>query len=223
MLVVNNLLDSDAYPWPADWYRRFKIDPALQPGEEESGNFRLWFIDNANHTSRVDAHRVSYVGVLEQAFRDVSAWVEKGVPPPTSTNYKVVDDQIVLPPTAAERGGIQPVVDLTADGGVTTHVAIGEPVEFTATIQVPPGTGKVVNAEWDFNGTGDFQSANCAQCNGTQENVTLGATHTYSQAGTFFAGLRATSQRDGDTDTSLNQVASGAFIYNLGRVRVVVQ
>ena len=223
MLVVNNLLDSDAYPWPADWYRRFKIDPALQPGEEESGNFRLWFIDNANHTSRVDAHRVSYVGVLEQAFRDVSAWVEKGVPPPTSTNYKVVDDQIVLPPTAAERGGIQPVVDLTADGGVTTHVAIGEPVEFTATIQVPPGTGKVVNAEWDFNGTGDFQSANYAQCNGTQENVTLSATHTYSQAGSFVAGLRATSQRDGDTDTSLNQVASGAFIYNLGRVRVVVQ
>jgi DNA-binding transcriptional ArsR family regulator len=47
-------------------------------------------------------------------------------------------------------------------------------------------------------------------------------THTYSQAGTYFAGLRATSQRDGDTDTSLNQITSYGFVYNLGRARVVV-
>ncbi len=36
-------------------------------------------------------------GVLYQALRDVSAWVEKGVPPPPSTSYKVVDGQIVVP------------------------------------------------------------------------------------------------------------------------------
>jgi hypothetical protein len=218
MIVMQTLLDSDAYPWPADWYRRFKIDPA-----GESGNFRLWFYDNANHTSTTDAHRVSYVGELEQAFRDIRAWVEKRVPPPRSTSYKIVNDQIVLPPTGATRGGIQPVVDLTANGGPTAHVAVGQPVTFTATIQVPPGTGKVVNAEWDFHGTGNFQTANCAQCNGTRETATLSTTQTYSQAGTYLAGLRATSQRTGDTNTNLNQISSYAFIYNLGRVRVVVR
>lgn len=217
MIVMQTLLDSDAYPWPADWYRRFKIDPA-----GESKNFRLWFYDNANHTSTVDAHRVSYIGELEQAFRDISAWVEKRVPPPRSTTYKMVHNQIVLPPTAAQRGSIQPVVDLTADGGATAHVAVGQPVTFKATIQVPPRTGKVVNAEWDFDGTGNFQTATCTQCNGTKETVTLSATHTYSQSGTFFAGVRGTSQRDGDTNTSQNQISSYDFIYNLGRVRIIV-
>jgi PKD domain len=222
MIVMNTLLDTDAYPWGADWYRRFRLDPALPAGTKESDQFRLWFTDNANHTSLVDAHRVSYVGVLQQALRDVSAWVEKGVPPAPSTNYKMVDDQVVLPPTAAERRGIQPVVKLTADGGVTAQAATGQPVTLTATIEVPPGTGKVVNAEWDFNGTGDFQSADCPQCNGTQEKVTLTTTHAYSQPGTFFAALRVTSQRDGDTNTASNQVNSYAFIFNLGRARVVV-
>jgi hypothetical protein len=222
MIVVQTTLDTDAYPWPADWYRRFKIDRALRPGEKESDIFRLWFIDNANHTARTDAHRVSYVGALEQAFRDLIGWVEKRVPPPPSTHYKMVDDQVVLPPTAARRRGIQPVVNLTANGGVTAHVAVGQPVTLKATIVVPPGTGKVVNAEWDFNGTGDFQGASCAQCNGTLETATLATTHTYSQAGTFYAGLRATSQRQGDTNTSTTQITSYGFIYNLGRVRIVV-
>jgi hypothetical protein len=95
-------------------------------------------------------------------------------------------------------------------------------VTFAATIQVPPGTGKVVSAEWDFNGAGNFQSANCAQCNGTRETATLSTTQTYSKAGTYFAGLRATSQRNGDTNTNLNQISAYDFIYNLGRVRVVV-
>jgi hypothetical protein len=153
----------------------------------------------------------------------VSAWVEKGVAPPRSTSYKVAQDQIVLPKTAAKRGGIQPVVVLTANGGVTAHVGVDQPVTFKATVEVPPGTGKVVNAEWDFNGTGSFESASCAQCNGTREISTLSTTHTYSQPGTYFASLRGTSQRNGDTNTNLDQDSSFAFIHNLGRVRVVVR
>jgi hypothetical protein len=80
----------------------------------------------------------------------------------------------------------------------------------------------VVKAEWDFNGNANFQSASCAQCDGTLETATVSTTQSYSQAGTYFAALRATSQRDGDTNTNLNQISSYDFIYNLGRVRVVV-
>ena len=38
MIVMQTSLDSDAYPWPADWYRRFKIDPAGEkPRTSDSG------------------------------------------------------------------------------------------------------------------------------------------------------------------------------------------
>ena len=39
-------------------------------------------------------HVVNYRGVLEQALRDVAAWVERGIAPPPSTNYEWVDGQI---------------------------------------------------------------------------------------------------------------------------------
>jgi len=47
--------------------------------------------------------------------------------------------------------------------------------------------------------------------------VTLKATYSFSQPGTYFPVLRATSQREGDPKTPY------ARIQNLGRVRVVVK
>ena len=85
---------------------------------------------SARGTQRI----VSYLGVLHQALRDLSAWVEKGVEPPQSTNYKVVDGQVQVPPTAAERKGIQPVVTVKANGGARAEAAAGQPVTFTAVI-----------------------------------------------------------------------------------------
>jgi hypothetical protein len=97
---------------------------------------------------------VSYAGVLQQALRELANWVEKGVSPPQSTDYHVLDGQVVVPPTAAARRGIQPVVTLTANGGPRAEVGAGEPVQFTATVEVPPQTGTIVSAEWDFEGDG---------------------------------------------------------------------
>ena len=97
--------------------------------------------------------------MLEQALRDLAAWVEQGIAPPPSTAYVLDDGQIQLPATAAARRGIQPVVDLTANGGVRAEVAVGETVRFSALVEVPPGTGTIVAAEWDFEGSGDFPVA----------------------------------------------------------------
>ena len=89
-------------------------------GDKTDDNFRLWYTDRALHgdlsKQEYPTRTVSYLGVLQQALRDLSAWVEKGVTPPLSTNYKIEDGQVIIPATAAERKGIQPVVNLTING-----------------------------------------------------------------------------------------------------------
>jgi hypothetical protein len=225
MIVVQSLFDEIAYPGQADWYRR-KVASAL--GDRIDDRYRVWFTDHAMHQDpavmpRVDitparsTHIVNYRGVLEQALRDVAAWVERGVAPPPSTNYEVCDGQVFLPSTAAERRGIQPVVHLTANGGVRADVAVGEPVLFSALVEVPPGGGTVVAAEWDFEGNGDFPEVEPL----TNEDVsytslTLTREHRFASPGTYFPALRATSQRLGQSDSPFGRVM------NLGRVRVVV-
>jgi hypothetical protein len=212
MIMVESMMDQDAFPWQADWYRS-KAKEAL--GEHIDDTFRLWFTDQAIHgvESENSTHTVSYVSSLDQALLDVSAWVEKGVAPPPSTNYKVVDGQIVVPATAPERLGIQPVVSLMANGAARTEVPFGKKVKFLATVELPPNTGKVVSAEWDFDGTGKFaESAKFTP----GARVTLKTTHAFAKPGTYFVAVRAASQRQGD---ARNVYTS---ILNLKRVRVVV-
>lgn len=216
MILLESLVDIEALPWQADWYAR-KVEQALgKQGMEDA--FRLYFTDNAQHGfpagPPAHARTVSYRGVLEQALGDLSAWVERGVAPPASTSYEIDDSQVVVPPDAASRKGLQPVVELTVDGGDRADVGVGQPVSFSATIETPPETGDVVDAEWDFEGAGQYPvRADIATIGPT---VRLDATHTYDQPGTYFAALRATSQREGDPDTPHTR------IQNLARVRVVV-
>jgi hypothetical protein len=215
VLVLEMLMDIDALPWQADWYRS-KVKAALGPRFDD--NFALWFIDHAQHDNppagAAEAHVVSFEGVLQQALRDVSAWVEKGVKP-AQTQYEVIDTQVKVPANANERKGIQPVVELRANGGARTEVAVNQPVTFTATIEVPPNAGKVVAAEWDFEGLGSFAAAE--QLGQPQALVRLSATHSFAKPGTYFAVLRATSHRHGDMQTPY------ARIQNIARVRVVVR
>lgn len=216
MIVVESLMDEAAYPWQADWYRS-KVKANL--GDRLDDNFRLWFTDHALHTEAErledETRVVSYGNVLYQALRDVSAWVEKGTPPPANTSYKVVDGQVLVPATAAARKGIQPVITVKANGRDRAEVAVGKKVEFTAVVDVPPGTGKVVKGEWDFEGVGTFPVPAKVATPGTR--VTLRASYTFTKPGTYFPVLRAYSQRDGDVTTPYGRIP------NLGRVRVVVK
>jgi hypothetical protein len=210
-------MDQDALPWQADWYRS-RVADVLGPRLDD--NFRVWFTDHALHAEMLPrgTHTVSYFGVIHQALRDLSAWVEKGAAPPASTSYKVVDGQVLVPPTAAERKGLQPVVTVTADGGARAEVKAGEPVTFSAIVEVPPGAGRVVVAEWDFDGSGKFRDvAKLGEPEASGRQVTLKATHAFSNPGTYFPALRVASQRQGDAKTPF------ARIQNLGRVRVVVK
>ena len=217
MIVCESLMDQDAFPWQADWYRA-KVKAAL--GEHLDDNFRLWYTEHAVHSDNQrgedSTHTVSYIGVLHQALRDVSAWVEKGVPPPPSSTYEVIDGQVRVSATAAERNGIQPVVNLAANGHARADVAVGQRVRFSAVVEVPARTGRIVSAEWDLQGDGAYTAVQGFKgSSGTR--IALKATHAFSKPGTYFAALRATSQRQGDAKTLY------ARIHNLGRVRVVVR
>ena len=125
-------MDEAAVPIQAEWYRR-RVAEHL--GDRLDDQYRLWFIDNAMHTTPVvqpDDPRpvrttrvVSYLGVLHQGLRDLVDWVEHGVAPPESTPFEVAAGQVVVPATAAERKGVQPVPTLTVDGADRIEVAVG--------------------------------------------------------------------------------------------------
>jgi hypothetical protein len=189
-------------------------------GDDLEHHYRLWYIDNAQHmtavTTEQQRHVVSYQGVLEQGLRDLTAWVEEGVAPPSSSHYQVEDGQVRVPPTAAARQGIQPVIHLSADGSARAEVQVGQPVSFVAEVETPPDTGEVVAANWDFLGDGTFPDPAEVEQR-TDGHVTVTASHSFTAPGTYFTALRVASQRDGD------RVTPYARIQNIARVRVVVQ
>jgi hypothetical protein len=222
MILLESVWDREAFAWQADWYRA-KVKQHLDAKADDQ--FRLWY----------PTRTVSYLGVLQQALRDLSMWVEKGIAPAPSTNYQIVDGQVVLPATANERKGIQPVVTLQANGKGRADVAVGQPVMFTALVEVPKNAGKVVAAAWNFEGVaagtatpGDanwrFDTSGAFPVTGTftptdktGAQVRLQTTYAFSKPGTYFPTLRVAAQRQGDAKTPFARVQS------LGRVRVVVK
>jgi hypothetical protein len=215
MIVTDMLYDVDALPVYADWYAK-RVKAAL--GDRGfRDNYRLYYNDHADHLDGpVDGFRatylVNYYGIVEQALRDMSAWVEKGVKPADSSRYNLRNGQIVVPDSASSRQGIQPTVDLTVRGCSSVTVKVGQSVTFDAKVQVPQGTGKIVATEWDFAGTGTYTPVPVER---PKPTVQIQQTHRFDDPGTYFVAVKVTSQRDG---------VDGPFfkVLNLDRVRVVV-
>jgi hypothetical protein len=217
MILLGSLWDTEAYPWQSDWYRN-RVKESL--GDTFEDNFRLWFTDHANHGDFAvpgePTHIVSYLGVLQQALLDLSNWVENGIAPTASTTYQLADGQVIVPQTAQERKGIQPVVNLKANGGKRAEVSVDGKVSLSAVIEVPGGQGSIVGVEWDVDGTGRFATEEKITST-SQEKMTLTKTHSFSKPGTYFITLRAVSQRRGNAQTPFTRIR------NLDRVRVIVK
>ncbi|WP_346857924.1 hypothetical protein [uncultured Draconibacterium sp.] len=220
MIVVQNMNDGGALPWHADWFKS-RIKEHL--GDELDNHFCIFFTEHANHgdyPSQPDpTHDIVYLGVLHQALRDLSAWVEDGVEP-FSTKYNVENGQVLLPETATERGGIQPVISVKANGQERAEVKVGESVTLEAIIEVPENTGKVVLAEWNFEGGKDFVAVDDIVSHYTDSSgakAKVKTTYTFNSPGTYFPTLQGGSERNGDLETSY------AVIKNLGSARVVVK
>ncbi|WP_202410407.1 hypothetical protein [Pseudomaricurvus sp. HS19] len=219
MILLESLWDREAFPWQADWYRA-RVEEHL--GGDIDNRFRLWMTDRAlhgDHTQQDDpTQAVSYLGTLQQALRDLAAWVEEGIEPPANTSYRVVEGQVIVPETAAERHGIQPVVKVTANGAERAEIKAGKKVTLKAVIEVPPGTGTVSAAAWDLDGSGEFATrVDPSDLKVKNGKVTVKLKHRFEQSGTWFPVLRATSSRSGEADSPYAQIG------NLGRVRVVVK
>ncbi len=226
MIMLESTMDVQAYPWSADWYSK-QAQAAL--GSSFGNSFRLWYMDNADHDpegpAATDAadHIVSYTGEFQQALLDLDAWVAHRAQPPASTNYSIdANNQVQLAATAVRRHGVQPVVTLTArtrawvhaSPGQRIYVAAGQPVTFSMDAQVPPGAGKIVKVEWDFEGTGSFTVTSALTRIGPR--VRLHETYTFTNPGTYFPVVRVTSQRYGNTTTPYG------LVQNLASIRVIV-
>jgi hypothetical protein len=215
MIVAASLWDREAMPWQADWYAQ---RVRAQLGADADNNFRLWYTDRSLHGDEgvlEDATRVvSYEGVLQQALRDVAAWVEQGRAPPASTRYTIDDGHVLVSESARERRGIQPVVRLSVNGSGRAEIRAGEAVTLTARIEVPPDAGEIIEVSWDLDGAGAFPITSPVRPGARQ--ATLSVTQKFEAAGTFFPTVRVVSNRDGDRASPYARIA------NLDRVRVVV-
>jgi hypothetical protein len=197
-------------------------------GEETDEHYRLWWVQNAGHypadflawlTTDKDpgvwrSQLVTVGAVADEALRSIVDWVENGTPPAPSTSYRFTDDSgLVLAPSAAERKGVQPVVQAAANGRSRAEVRVGEPVTFTGRAEQPPGTGAIISARWDFPGDGNFAFEHTIA--GDTGTIEVEATHAYDKPGTYFASFRVGAHRDGTKSRS-------PAIENGARVRVVV-
>ena len=181
------------------------------------GHFRLWYVDNALHGDQEHqespGHTVSYLGVLHQALRDLCAWVERDEAPPSSTRYEVVDAQVVIPPSAHDRCGVQPAVTLAVDGGPRADVSVGASVTLRATAEMPGDAGQIVRFEWHSDDDGTFALEEIVRPAAATTSVRQ---HSFSAPGTYFVSVRVIAHRDGDATTQF------ARLQNVARARVVV-
>jgi hypothetical protein len=159
---------------------------------------------------------IEYNPLIEQSLADLAAWVEDGIEPAGTTyTYDGREGRITLPATAAERGGIQPVVQVTANGGARADVKVGEAVTLEVVAETPPAGGTIIDIAWDFDGAGGFPEK-VDGIDGSKPKVTATTTHTYDTPGTYYVTALVHSHRDGDV------AATSRRLPNLAQARVVV-
>lgn len=213
VIAIASLMDREAFPWQADWYAN-RVRAHL--GTRFDDEFRLWYTDHAMHADeegqKDPTHTVSYVGVQEEALLQLADWVEKGIAPSPSTRHGIHDGQVVVPATAAERGGVQPVVTLSADGGPCAHVRAGQPVHLRAVGEAPDHAPLLDLCEWDCDGDRAYETRESVS---STRRLVSERTASFPVPGTYFVTVRMSSQRDFPDPVQ-------ARIYNLARVRVIV-
>ena len=193
----------DPLDWPtlADRYHR-KVRGCLD--EKIDDQFRIYFMERGGHF-----RRLSSAGIIAQAYEDMLAWVERDDPPPPSTQYTLDGmNQLVLPDTAAERKGYQPVVRLKANGAPhRVEVSTGEEVEFLVEAKDPDNELAVV--EMDFQKDGNLDDRK--EFNGVTARARF--VHSYDKPGSYVAEAWVSDA----TDTCRGP------IQNYSAVRVIVK
>jgi hypothetical protein len=222
LLWIHHTQDSSLWPPQGIIY----ADAVLKAQGAASARerFRLQWTENAEHvppqyipgppTRASGTWLVDYFPIIEQGMADLIRWVEEGVPP-AETRFEYSQGQIRLPPSAAERGGVQPTVQVNAGGAARAEIRAGDPVTLEVRAQAPPEGGTIVSIEWDFDGTGTYPFGH--EVDGTETSVRMSTSHTFETAGTYFVTARVCSHREGRVDARFRRLA------NVASARVVVR
>ena len=218
--IVENLLDPSSYPYTASFYHS-QIVKAM--GQAPANDMvRIYYNDSADHADLFEikgdnnSFLVGFGGIWLQALVDLVNWVESGTVPAPSTRHSVDEhNQVTVPATAAERGGIQPIVTLTVNRTDHATVGVNQAVTLNGKIEAPPKTGKIVQYDWYLGRTPVTYEAPTVLPT-PQPLVNLTRTVTFPEPGIYELTLRATAQRNGVSDFWTN-------VQNLARVQIVVQ
>ena len=210
VIIMNNLMDGD-FPWQADWYKG--LIERVKGTEHVKKNVRLWYNDNAPHGDAVEMEDnlrfVPYVGMLAQALLDMIAWVEKGIEPVADSGYSLIGNQVILDDDPISRSGVQPVVSLLANGKESVKVKAGEPVVFTALIQMYKGAGELELAEFSFEGEQNFpvkgEKVRCWK-EGEIACAEVKVVHIFAEPGSYFPTVRVSSNRKKNRYTRLKNL-----------------
>ena len=170
---------------------------------------RFYMHDNGRH-----AAGGGEPGVFQQSIQDLMTWAEKGVAPPPSTKYTIRNGQVTPPENAAERGGISPVMKLTANGVSRATVRAGQAVNLAGKLEMPPRTGQIVKYTWTITDMADAATV----VEKPQALVNVSRSVTFDKPGTYVVRLTVNGQRDGQLNP-----ANMTLMQNWQEVRVVVQ
>ncbi|MDB6061502.1 MAG: uncharacterized protein JWM78_1605 [Verrucomicrobiaceae bacterium] len=221
LLWIHHTHDSSLWPPQGIIYQRAVQQAQGAVGAQE--RFRLRWTENAEHIPPMmlssqpnrasTSWLIDFVPIIEQSLVDLCDWAEKGIVP-ASTSFEFADGKVSLPPTAAERGGIQPVVSVKANGAIRTEVKTGQTVSLEVHGEVPEKGGAIIAVEWDFEGQGNFAFQH--EVDGRNASGTFSTTYTYHKPGVYFPTARVISHRQGDVQ------AKHCRIPNVASVRVIV-
>jgi hypothetical protein len=220
-IVFENLSDGNSYPYVASYYAG-QVKRALGAKKAEQ-MLRLYYQQNGFHGTFLDplpgkfgTMTAATGGTLHQVLLDLADWAEKGIAPRPSTRYAVDRmNQVVVPASSFARGGHQPSTELTVNGGKRAEVGVNQPVTLTGRIEMPPGSGQVVQYDW-YLGTPDFKFEPAVKLATPKPKMLVSQTVSFEKPGEYMITLRATGQRDGKQDSTTPLV-------NIDRVRVVVR
>ena len=219
VILCCSVWDREAFAWQGDWYRN-KVREHL--GNRTDDNFRLWYTDRATHGDGAvedPLENVSYMTTVSQALLDVSDWVERGIAPSKSSDYRLEDSQVILSEDGKNRGGVQPAVSALINGKDRVDVLPGQQVTIHVIAECPSNTGRVVRADWCLSGKEYNQPVDLSKAKFSADGsrVEFDTTVSYDNPGTYFPTVRITSERHGDAKTPYTAIT------NLGKVRIVIK
>jgi hypothetical protein len=206
-MIIEGMADNLSWPLFNTSYAEM-IQRTLGPEKSEQ-MMRLYVHDNGNHSVGGGEP-----GVFQQSMQDLMAWAEQGVAPPPSTKYTVRTGQVILATRAADRHGLQPVINLTVNGSQRAEVGVGKPVELAARLEMPPKTGEIVRYMWSVAGTDE----RAVLVPTPQPMVDVSRTLTFDNQGTYVVRLTVNGQRNGLLDPP-----DQTLMRNFQEVQVVVR